>query len=195
MFATLFLALIDLSWFFHTQTFLLRAGYFHQYFSFFLPFSLSLSCLDVEIWCIFIVHDFKPTRLTRVTRAYHKTRECTESDEQPRSEFMRAKNIFGGNRSFVIWDEELRTFLRSIHDEISIPISSFLIISRCGYFTSMILYIYIWQSIRSKWNSSIRVKSTRKKWKILPPKSKNFIDSSRYPNRLQRYRLKALKAI
>lgn len=106
--------------------------------------SLSLSCLDVEIWCIFIVHDFKPTRLTRVTRAYHKTRECTESDEQPRSEFMRAKNIFGGNRSFVIWDEELRTFLRSIHDQISIPISSFLIISRCGYFTSMILYIYIW---------------------------------------------------
>lgn len=163
MFATLFLALIDLSWFFHAQTFLLRAGYFHQYFSFFLPFSLFLSCLDVEIWCIFIVHDFKPTRLTRVTRAYHKTRECTESDEQPRSEFMRPKNIFGGNRSFVIWDEELRTFLRSIHDEISIPISSFLIISRCGYFTSMIIYIYIWQSIRSKWNSSIRVKSTRRK--------------------------------
>lgn len=54
------------------------------------------------------------------------------------------------------------------------------------YFNDYI-YIYIWQSIRSKWNSSIRVKSTRRKWKILPPKSKNFIDSSRYPNRLQRY--------
>lgn len=72
---------------------------------------------------------------------------------------------------------------RNIH-----PNFKFLIISRCGYFTSMILYIYIWQSIRSKWNSSICVKSTRRKWKILPPKSKNFIDSSRYPNRLQRYR-------
>lgn len=100
-----------------TKTFLLRAGYFHEYFSFFLSsspcLSLSIAWNDVEIWCIFIVHDFKPTRLTRVTRAYHKTRECTESDEQPRSEFMRAKNIFGGNRSFVIWDEELPTFFHA----------------------------------------------------------------------------------
>lgn len=101
--------------------------------------------------------------------------------------------IYAGKKHF--WREpivrhlgrRIANFFYSIHDQISIPISSFLIISRCGYFTSMIIYIYIWQSIRSKWNSSIRVKSTRRKWKILPPKSKNFIDSSRYPNRLQRY--------
>lgn len=38
------------------------------FFSFFLSFSLSCLESGVQIWCIFIVHDFKPTRLTRVTR-------------------------------------------------------------------------------------------------------------------------------
>lgn len=80
---------------------------------------------------------------------------------------MRAKNIFGGNRSFVIWDEELRTFF-FFYARFATKYPSqfqvyevFLIISRCGYFTSMI--VYIWQSIH--------VKSTTRKLKILPQKS------------------------
>lgn len=105
---------------------------------------------------------------------------------------MRAKNIFGGNRSFVIWDEELRTFfffLRSIRDEISIPISSIRIF--LNYISLWIFYfdhcIYLTKYSREKHDKKIKNFATKIYLETM--QMRLFIDSSRYLNRLQRLKV------